>query len=1453
MPVRPNPTRLWIGLAFRSAFLTLIAVAAAVAIAGPTGDPAVGVSTRDAVQFSLTLPAAIWHPAGPARDGQPGWAAGLAGFMDAGLPGEEKTPRRGGWLVLPPGTTPRLEAVQESWTPAPAHALALEPIPRLEGDPDSEDVFASEELPGPGKAIDVDTLPATVRADLEAAAKTAPASGAAVSLGEIGWWRGHRVVSYVIQPVQVDASGHATRVLTGGTWRVRFEPDPAVAKAALPDAAKRKLTTRGDDRFSYMFLNGGQLASWPTEAAARGAGARAGDVPSGLKALRGGAKGTPLGYPEVRLPVPRTQLYRVRASDMRSSGLLPSDPIQESQVRLYQRRYVADLDDPASDTAAPYVEVEVPILMVGDGGAFENDDYFLFWGLRLRDDGAFNYTVGGTTYPLADCGDPLEASNNFNVYWLQLADPDAGGSWARMATTSLPPSGGNPLASYRRTDHLQEAQAYREFVPSITTVRGYYNTNVADLVDVTMNLWSPIAGQTGATLTSGVATYATSDRVLDFMLRGASTDYALPSYTATSNYVTPVTMAIPPAALSETSLKLRITRNPSGSLSAYLAYVELAYDAAYVAPGGRLLFDGGEPAAVNDVEVTGFATDAITLLDVTEPRQPAEISLTRSNLVADGSQTRLSIQIDQTSGRRKYYAVTGTDAGGVADISYSTAVAVTDPVIPTQLAESTAGLVVVVHPKFREAAQRWIDHREERAGVEGLTIQVVAPQDVYDWYSGGLKNAWAIKRLANHALESPRWLTYAMMLIGDANENARELGVTAAGRPYATDYVPTHHHVQDAGVLYKPEVLASDKWYAYPNATDANFPSGVTTPFELYVGRFPCDSVTQLNTMIDKTFQAEANVAGETWKKRALFFADDCFSLGNYGDSGFRESYQPNELQFEISERDSLANYWRNNGGMVPLVADTLMLRAFMQDLYPVPWDNGDYLWSAGIRHCEQSAVVPLKTSLSAGGLIAHYQGHGNMFLMAHENWFKDDRRGDASRTDVGDLTNFGKPWMYFGMGCHLADFAQAVDEEVSDTPIQGSLCEKFLGFTAAGAYAAYGSSGYEYLGPNEEFSEWTLNRWMIRPPTVSVHGEPAASRWVLGELMWASEADALASVNSFTYRAMVSQYTLLGDPLMVLDCGAPYVEATLGGEHLELETELVATDASNTRTVTLEARDEAGIAGVQVLDSTGADLTGSVVQQTSPDVPNRQIVQYELTLPVRPFEHDIFVHVRDTADRLPTDDHVIYTFHVPQTAEFMSVASGDVIDPATFIFAPLTPVAINATLTTAANLTDQSQISVTGDGLVLSDVQVQIAKSTDVNLSFTADAIAGHAPPRSVVVTIDGYATSYVLEAGEGTGGEVTIGELINYPNPMRDTTSILFRTNLGGGQGRLLVYTVAGRQIVDLAFPVGAGAEVVVPWDGRDSEGDRLANGVYLYRVQVDGAAGNARSDMQRLVVMR
>ena len=73
------------------------------------------------------------------------------------------------------------------------------------------------------------------------------------------------------------------------------------------------------------------------------------------------------------------------------------------------------------------------------------------------------------------------------------------------------------------------------------------------------------------------------------------------------------------------------------------------------------------------------------------------------------------------------------------------------------------------------------------------------------------------------------------------------------------------------------------------------------------------------------------------------------------------------------------------------------------------------------------------------------------------------------------------------------------------------------------------------------------------------------------------------------------------------------------------------------------------------------------------------------------------------------------------------------------------------------------------------------------------------------------------------------------NYPNPFNPTTTIMF-TMPGNGHARIEVFNILGRLIATpFDGQASAGANQVV-WDGRTSDGDTAASGVYFYRLTAD-----------------
>ena len=1428
-------------------------------------------SGQEALRFSFSNLEPIWIPRTVGDPAVTLFDVRMDGFISYGEPGHPRLPRTGGWVFVPPGTRPEIKSIQEKWVQAGDRPLMVEAVPVIIPGSDPGIGSASEIFVMPGEEP-----PADARIPLEAqeslARRGRVTSSVAVTLGEVSWWRGRRIVSYQVVPIRQDGSGRAGQYLAAGTWEIRFVPDNNAGKS-ISGSQSRKTSTRNDERFGDIFLNRELLGQMPAEAAWQGVGfsSQQDSEKSALGDVRGGKAGNLLG-PESRLAVWKTGLVRVTYDRLSSRGLLPQGVIREDQIRLFQRRYIAALDDGTGQ--APFVEIEVPIHMVGEGDDFDGDDFFVFYGLRLRDDGSHVADLGEGPVTIPGAGDAFEMNNDGNVYWLAASEADPGTPWSRMATTTLPAATGTPLPGYRRFDHYEENEAFRENLSSASWDRLYYNTYRTKDARVGINpLWAPDPAGSAVDIkltVSGVSPgYPDIEvvRTVRFDLNtGSDKTTHLEDFYVYKMEEMERTYQVPASAIDGdfAEIHMYIPVAPL-QVNSFLNWVEISYDALYQATNDRLAFPCGAGVGDQPVEVTGFSTADIGLIEITDPRNPVVVTLGAGNIKTTDSITwTLSVMPNQSGTTRTFASMGDYSTDGVDEFPSHLSTVALDPVNPTILAGPDPDLIVITHPEFTAALGRWIDHRKNRAGGN-LNVHVVEVDDLYDWYSGGLRDPWALKRFATHALT--RWNTWALTVVGDANENSLEKGVIPSARGWSKDWVPTHYHSQSA-LSFSPELMASDKWYTTlesgQNYPEDNFPWDVLSPWEMYTGRFPCNSVAELDIMIDKVMTVENVAADQTWRHRGIFFADDQWSNG-YG-AGARDTlvYKWNEVVFANSLRDTLSRLWSSGSpvaldSVLVLLEDTLdPVMPYYEDPPPAPLPRD---LSDTRNMCSAACTPVLVGKLSLGGLVAHYQGHANPYVLASELWF-EDRNDGVGRKDVAKLANTDKPWFFMGLGCHIADWAQS-PVLVSTQANERSISEKFLIKPRSGASATYASSGYEYITENRIFGEYIMRRWMVNPPTQRSVGPTRAvrSRWVLGELMWAAEADIYA-VNRGSYvQEMIAQYVILGDPLMGLDAGEPRVTATLVGpvnEELVDEADVFAVDETNLRTVLVFARDEAGIDRVQIVDSLGEDMTSGMVTETlPPGALDHQEVQYSLAVPVRPFDHDLIVKVYDTGGALETDRHYELVLHMPQTAEFM--LGGTAVDPATFVFPAETPLRFSTEVTSAAWLlgydpSPGGDFDLTSDTLVLSDVQFQLNKNQHLTVDFTATSASENPDDEHVVVLlIKGYPTELVLQQGSGAATSQTIGKVYNFPNPMRESTRFVFESGLAANAGTIRVFSVAGRPVARIPFMFSGGGSGIVEWDGRDNAGDSMGNGTYLYRVEIETTNGLVVSEMQRLVMMR
>ena len=169
--------------------------------------------------------------------------------------------------------------------------------------------------------------------------------------------------------------------------------------------------------------------------------------------------------------------------------------------------------------------------------------------------------------------------------------------------------------------------------------------------------------------------------------------------------------------------------------------------------------------------------------------------------------------------------------------------------------------------------------------------------------------------------------------------------------------------------------------------------------------------------------------------------------------------------------------------------------------------------------------------------------------------------------------------------------------------------------------------------------------------------------------------------------------------------------------------------------------------------------------------------------------------------------------------------------------------------------ITDTSAVTVllNGDRLSFSDQTVRILPSnTDEDqgrISITPNLDDGdHTLDIIVADASRNYGTFHGSFRVEST---LKLIDVLNYPNPFAEQTSFSFHLTQPA-EVRIKIYTIAGRLIKTVEPGWASAGFNSFFWDGLDNDGDRIANGVYLYKVFAKNENEKAE-ETNKLVVMR
>jgi flagellar hook assembly protein FlgD len=101
----------------------------------------------------------------------------------------------------------------------------------------------------------------------------------------------------------------------------------------------------------------------------------------------------------------------------------------------------------------------------------------------------------------------------------------------------------------------------------------------------------------------------------------------------------------------------------------------------------------------------------------------------------------------------------------------------------------------------------------------------------------------------------------------------------------------------------------------------------------------------------------------------------------------------------------------------------------------------------------------------------------------------------------------------------------------------------------------------------------------------------------------------------------------------------------------------------------------------------------------------------------------------------------------------------------------------------------------------------------------------------------------------------DLRLYNVYNFPNPLTRSTVFTFQRNSDDPiDVTVRVYTVAGRLVLDLKIPSVVERFVRIPWDGRDEQGEQVANGVYFYKIITRSLTGSTSEEATgKLAVVR
>lgn len=762
-------------------------------------------------------------------------------------------------------------------------------------------------------------------------------------------------------------------------------------------------------------------------------------------------------------------------------------------------------------------------------------------------------------------------------------------------------------------------------------------------------------------------------------------------------------------------------------------------------------------------------------------------------------------------------------------------------------------MVIIAHPDFVAAAEELKTfHENER----GLSVQIVTPNQIYNEFGSGSPDVVAIRDFVKMCYDKngPSVFKY-LLLIGDASYDYRNiLGLNQNFVPTFENEISTDDHTS----------FGSDDFFGLLDDSEGE---GCTGLLDIGIGRFVVKTATEAQNMVDKTIR---------YCSKSDLAKNNTSQISNYGD-------------------------WKN---VISIIADDGNVNAHLStaiDLSDIvetnyPNFNVEKIFldaytqvsnSGGQRYPEVEVAINERMRKSA--LLMTYVGHGGEVGWAHERILKI--------SDILSWQNkFNQPIM-FTATCEFTRF---------DDPARVSAGELVHLNTNGGAEALFTTSRVAWTNTNDFLAKNFFQNAFIQLGDNQYHslGELILISKNLDPGSWSNLRNFILIGDpsiTFAFPKYKVKTTAINQNSISTKSNQVNKEnsRSIGLKDLHLKS---PTD-------TLKALSLANIKGI-VTDNSDVKLTNfngeiSVIVYDKPSTMRTLANKPEESIAVN-FQYRKNIIFKGRA-KVTNGDFDI-SFIVPKdigynyglgkfsyygkcdtadaTGSFMDIVVGGYSDHPIIDNTPPTVKLFlnnenfanlgltNENPTFIAQVSDSSGINIMGSSIghdAVITIDNQSNKSIVINDYFEtelnsyqkgtfnyplSDLSEGKHTLTFKVWDILNNSSEKTLEFTVVKQAQVQLDHVLNYPNPFTTNTNFFFEHNQGESylNTKIQIFTITGKLVKSITQSIlmtGSRSDGI-PWDGTDDYGDKLAKGVYLYKLSVKTGSGNYAEKIEKLVIL-